>query len=63
MCACLFATNLSNRGSKEDNATVLEEEHGKLDIQRVSVFPFKQLMEEKPVSHTVDMWKEMKAMF
>ena len=38
MCACLFATNLSSCGSKEDNATVLEEKHGKLDIQRVSVF-------------------------
>ena len=38
MCACLFASNLSNCGSKEDNATVLEEEHRKLDIQRVSVF-------------------------
>ena len=24
-------------------------------------FPFKQLMKEKPASHTVDMWKEMEA--
>ena len=63
MCACLFATNLSNCGSKEDNVTVLEEAHENWISNAFLCFSFKQLMEEKPASHTVDMWKEMEAVF